>query len=226
MRGRAEAYIEEFNIETKVDGWLSHIRQTAVPRLQLQLRPSKCALLIVDMINYFAAPDGRCFLPAVKAILPRIQSILSAWRNLEGTIVFTRHGHTGAGDLGMMGRFYSSYININQTESEIIKELSARPDEKIVKKTTYDAFNGTDLKDYLTAIGIDQVLITGALTHLCCETTARSAFCHGFEVYFAADATATTTEQLHFGSLSALADGFAMVMSEKEIIEQCVQRKS
>jgi nicotinamidase-related amidase len=226
MRGRAEAYIEEFNIEAKVDGWLRRIRETAVPRPHLQLRPSKCALIVIDMINYFAAPDGRCFLPAVSAILPRIQNILNAWRNLEGTIVFTRHGHTGAGDLGMMGRFYSSYININQPESEIIKELSPRPTEKIVRKTTYDAFNGTDLKDYLTGSGVSQVLITGVLAHLCGETTARSAFCHGFEVYFTADATATTTEQLHFGSLSALADGFAMVMSEKEIIEQCVQRKS
>jgi nicotinamidase-related amidase len=226
MRGRAEAYIEEFNIDAKVDGWLGRIRDTAVPRPHLQLRPSKCALIVIDMINYFAAADGRCFLPAVSAILPRIQNILNAWRNLEGTIVFTRHGHTGAGDLGMMGRFYSSYININQPESEIIKVLSPRPDEKIVRKTTYDAFNGTDLKDYLTEAGVSQVLVTGALTHLCCETTARSAFCHGFEVYFAVDATATTTEQLHFGSLSALADGFAVVMSEKEIIERCVQRKS
>jgi isochorismate hydrolase len=225
MRGRADEYIEECNIETKVDGWLSQIRQTAVPRPQLQLRPSNCALIVIDMINYFASPDGRCYLPAVSAILPRIQSILNAWRNLEGTIVFTRHGHTGAGDLGMMGRFYSNYIDINLPESEIIKELSPHPDEKILIKAKYDAFCGTDLEDYLTETGVRQVLITGVLTHLCCETTARSAFCHGFEVYFAADAAATTTEQLHFGSLSALADGFAVVMSEKEILERCVQRK-
>lgn len=223
MLKRAEAYIDESNIDIKTDLWLSHIREHTIVRPNLRLRPLNCALLVIDMINYFAEPGGRCYLPVVPVVTQRIKRIVSAWRNIDGTVIFTRHGHSGKNDLGMMGKFYTNNININLPESEIIKDLSPLPDEKVIIKTTYDAFHHTDLKDYLANSDIEQVLVTGLLTHLCCETTARSAFCNGFEVYFAADATAATTEELHTGSLAALADGFAVVMSGKEIIERCVQ---
>jgi nicotinamidase-related amidase len=225
LQRRTETYIEECNADMKTDNWLNHIRDTAVHRPNLKLRPANCALLIIDMINHFAEPSGRCFLPVAPVVSNRIRRILDVWRDMKGTIIFTRHGHSGTKDLGMMGKFYTNNIDINLPESEIIKELPPLPDEKVIIKTTYDAFINTDLKGYLTNSGVSQVLITGLLTHLCCETTARSAFCHGFEVYFAADATATTSEQLHTGSLAALADGFAVLMSGKEIIERCVRKK-
>ena len=56
------------------------------------------------------------------------------------------------------------------------------------------------------------------MTHLCCESTARDAFMHDHEVLFVVDATATDDEELHLGSLRALADGFAVLATTREVM--------
>ena len=67
---------------------------------------------------------------------------------------------------------------------------------------------------------IEQILITGVLTHLCCETTARDAFMRNFEVFFLVDATASYNEDLHLGSLRAISHGFGICLSTEEIINE------
>jgi bifunctional isochorismate lyase / aryl carrier protein len=56
------------------------------------------------------------------------------------------------------------------------------------------------------------------MTHLCCETTARSAFMRGFEVFFTMDGTATYNEQLHRASLLTLSHGFALPVLMDELL--------
>jgi nicotinamidase-related amidase len=163
------------------------------------------------MLHYFADPDGRVYLPSTAAIIPRIALLLKHWRMIGGTVVYTRHCHSGSDDLGMLGKFFSDYIRCGKKESEIIPELSPLPAEKIFRKNTYDAFYNTDLDEFLRSRSVEQVLITGVLTQMCCETTARSAFVRGYEVYIPADAQATSSEELHIGSLLNLASGFAVI---------------
>ena len=55
------------------------------------------------------------------------------------------------------------------------------------------------------------------MTHLCCESTARSAVVRGFEVFFLIDGTATYNQQFHFGSLYNLAHGVATQVLAQEI---------
>ncbi|GAB4302318.1 MAG: hypothetical protein Kow0090_17860 [Myxococcota bacterium] len=112
----------------------------------------------------------------------------------------------------MLGRFWGDYIKEGTRDSEIIAELSPQKDEKVIIKNRYDAFFGTELEGFLRSSGVEQVLITGVMTHLCCETTARSAFVRDFEVFFAVDGTATATEEMHIATLMNLANGFAVPM--------------
>jgi isochorismate hydrolase len=136
-------------------------------------------------------------------------------------VVFTRHGHEGPHDLGVMGKFWGDYIRADEPDAEILSQLSPNAGEPVIRKTTYDAFVGTDLAQILEDRGIEQVLVTGVLTHMCCETTARSAFCRGFEVYVVADGTASSSEERHCASLMAMADSVAVVMSADEVLERC-----
>jgi len=62
------------------------------------------------------------------------------------------------------------------------------------------------------------VLITGVMTHLCCETTAREAFVRDFKVFFAIDGTATKSDDLHVASLKTLTDGFAIPVTTEEVL--------
>ena len=121
----------------------------------------------------------------------------------------------------MLGRFFGDHIEEADPDSQIIDSLSPGALEPVFEKTTYDAFLGTGLEDALRDLEVEQVVISGVLTHMCCETTARAAFCRGFEVYLPVDALASTTEQRHLCSLSNLADAVAIPLSTAEVIELC-----
>ena len=121
----------------------------------------------------------------------------------------------------MLGRFFSDHIRAGEPESELVGAFAPAGDDLVFRKTTYDAFTGTPLAGFLQERGAEQVLVTGVLTHMCCETTARAAFCRGYEVYVAADATASTCEERHLHSLLAMADSVAVVMGTEEILERC-----
>lgn len=219
--GRGEAYVTVETLDRRLAGWLDEVRQTTRRRPGFELQPSTCALLVIDMQRHFACRDGRAFLPATTAIIPRVWALLALWRARGAPVAFLRHGHRGPDALGIMGRFYSDWLRTGEADAEIIKELRPEPEELIISKRTYDSFYETELEPMLRARGVGQVLVTGVLTHLCCEATARSAFVRGFEVYLAADGTASSSEALHLGSLRAAADGFGIVMSSREVLRQC-----
>jgi nicotinamidase-related amidase len=211
----------EGNIDKKALAWLNRIRAAVAQRPHLRLDPSRAALLIIDMLHYFAHDEGRCFLSAAPAVVPRIRSLLERWRAMGRPAVFTRHCHEGEGDLGMLGRFFSDYIHKRSPESDIIDALAPKKGEPVVTKTTYDAFWQTGLASILERAGVDQLVITGVLTHMCCETTARAAFCRGYEVYLPVDAMASSRESLHLGALESMADCVGQVMSVEEVLARC-----
>jgi bifunctional isochorismate lyase/aryl carrier protein len=199
--------------------WLAELRRQVRPRPHLRPELDRAALLVVDMVRYFCSPVGRSFLPDSVPIVPRIAALLERWRQAGGLVVYTRHGHQGEHDLGMLGRFWSDYIRRGEPQSEILAELAPRQGEAVLDKTTYDAFLGTGLEELLREASRDQVVVTGVLTHMCCETTARSAFCRGFEVYLPADALASSDEAHHAASLTNLADAVAVVLSTRELLD-------
>lgn len=91
-------------------------------------------------------------------------------------------------------------------------EMGRREDEMVVRKDTYSAFRGTRLEERLREMGVEEVIVTGVMTNLCCETTAREAFVRGFRVFFSTDATATSSEELHEATLKNMAYGFAYLV--------------
>jgi bifunctional isochorismate lyase / aryl carrier protein len=218
---RTHEYAEPGNLEARTAAWLSAVRAATPPRPHLRIDPSRCALLVIDMLRYFADARGRCYLPATAAAIGRIALLRDAWHRMDALVVFTQHAHEGEHDLGMLGRFFSDHIRAGEPEAQIIDALTPRDGEPVVRKTTYDAFLDTPLASILEARHAEQVLVTGVLTHMCCETTARSAFCRGYEVFVAADATATSSEERHVNSLVSMADCVAVVMSAQEILDQC-----
>jgi nicotinamidase-related amidase len=221
---RKSGYITDDNIDARTEAWLETIRGGVAPRPNLVFDPANAALLVVDMLRYFAHPQGRTYLPASAPIIPRIAAIIAAFRKNGGMVIYTQHCHQGEHDLGMLGKFFSDYIRAGEQDAEIVPELAPEPGELVLPKTTYDGFLGTGLQSVLEDNGIRQVVITGVLTHMCCETTARSAFCRGFEVYMPVDATASNSEQHHLGALMGLADAVAIVLSTEEVLWHCRQQ--
>ena len=203
--------------------WLAHIRAQVAPRNHLQLVSERSALLVIDMIRYFADPRGRAYLPAATPIVGQIRTLTEAWHRMKRPVIFTRHCHRDEGDLGMLGKFFSDYIRAGEPDAEIIEPLAPETGDVVLQKNTYDAFYNTRLETILKERRVEQVVITGVLTHMCCETTARSAFCRGFEVYVPVDAVASTTRERHMGSLLSLADAVAVMMNTQEVMDRCAE---
>lgn len=215
-------YLNTRNLNKRLAKWLKTIEVSSKKRPKLKLRSKNSALLVIDPINHFTDPKGRAYLPASDTILPNIDSIITLYNQLSLPIILTQHFHTTIDPNNMIQRFYSDYIKEGEFDSLLSKKLKLSGKEIIINKDTYDAFWNTELENILRQKGVEQVLISGCLTHLCCETTARSAFVRGFEVYFGADLTFSKTEELHLASLIAIADGFGKVLSLEEI-KKCLK---
>lgn len=82
---------------------------------------------------------------------------------------------------------------------------------------THSEFSGTNLEQKLMKMDVKEVMVTGVMTNLCCETTAREAFVRGFRVFFSTDATTTSSMDLHEATLKNLAYGFAYLFDCKRL---------
>ncbi|RJP54119.1 MAG: isochorismatase family protein [Anaerolineaceae bacterium] len=182
---------------------------------EIVLHLGRAALLVLDMQNYFLREDAHAFIPSAPAILPNIQKLISEFESHNRPIVFTRHVNTDA-DAGMMSRWWRNVIRAESPDSLIHASLDTSKGI-VLEKTQYDAFHNTSLEDILRGRGVEQVIVTGVMTHLCCESTARSAFMRGFEVLFCLDGTATYTEAFHRSALLNLSHGFAIPVLCEEV---------
>ena len=118
-----------------------------------------------------------------------------------------------------MKGWWRDLIRENTPQSEIEPTLESFKGT-IIRKSQYDAFYQTRLEEMLHQRQVRQVVISGVMTHLCCETTARSAFMRGFEVFFLVDGTATYTTEYHRASLVNLAHGFATLCRVNDILTE------
>jgi isochorismate hydrolase len=117
-----------------------------------------------------------------------------------------------------MGRWWADRIRDEDPMSRIVSSLKPKDSEIVLRKTKYNAFSGTDLEARLRRQGVKQLLITGVMTHLCCETTARDAFTRDFDVFVVIDGMTSSSEDLHVSSLKTLVDGFAIPVTTDEVL--------
>ncbi len=181
------------------------------------LNPSKTALLVLDMQRYFLEPESHAFVPSAPFVRENITALAKACNQAGVPVISTRHINT-LEDAGNMATWWREIISQDHPLAG-----SALPDDDIifdreVVKSRYDIFFSTGLECYFKYNKKITLLISGVMTHLCCETTARSAFMRGFDVVFLADGTATYSEELHVGSLRGLAHGFARIGFVDDVI--------
>jgi nicotinamidase-related amidase len=76
-------------------------------------------------------------------------------------------------------------------EWELHADVKARSHDFYIEKHLPGSFTNTGLEKWLRENSIDTVTISGYMTHMCCDTTAREAVHRGFTVEFLSDATGT-----------------------------------
>lgn len=210
-----EQYFTSEILDKKSQELLAYVSSLRDKHREDRFFPGCAALLVLDMQDYFLQPESHAYIPSASSIVAGISRLCSAFLAANRPVVFTRHINT-AKNAGKMSVWWKELILPHDAHSQITHELDVS-NCILIEKGQYDAFLRTPLKAMLRRLGIKQVVVTGVMTHLCCETTARSAFMHGFDVFFTVDGTATYTEALHRASLLTLSHGFAIPMLVKEV---------
>ncbi len=202
--------------------------ESALDQLRRSIRPTppfdikQAALLVIDMQNFFVHPDGNAYLSGSRHIRKRIRRLIDLFHSHDRPVIFTRHEHEpDNSDTGLMDLWWKgNHIYKNTWAAEITDKLPRRKDDMIISKNRYSAFYNTDLKEILKEQSVDHVLITGVMTNLCCETTARDAFMHDIKVFFCIDGTTTISEEMHLATIGNLAFGFAWIVTAADIVDQ------
>lgn len=180
--------------------------------------PGSSVLLVIDMQNYFIDEGSHACIPSARNIISNINALIELYSERGRPIVFTRHALLEDEDPGVMEKWWKDTLREGTAEANLTPELTVPDNAIIIRKTTYDAFHDTELMGRLKDQAIKTLVITGVMTHLCCETTARTAFVNDFSVIFVVDATATMNEELHLATIRTLADGFAVPCLTAELV--------
>lgn len=87
-------------------------------------------------------------------------------------------------------------------EWDLHPEVRRRPHNLQIEKTLPGSFTHTNLDPWLNAHGVTSLVISGYMSHMCCDTTAREAFHKGYTVTFLSDATGTLMIRNNAGTIS------------------------
>jgi len=212
-------YVTKENIAIKTAEWLERI--ASFNTHEMILNRDKAALLVIDMQNFFLDPDSPTFTCGGSAILPNVKRLIAAFRSANRPVIFTRHvHHPDRLDAGIMGWWWEGMCVEGTPESEIYREIAPLPNEKVILKHRYSAFYNTDLETILRCAKIEDLVISGIMTNMCCESTARDAYYRDYRIFFPADGTGGTNEDMHVASLLNLAYGFSWVTTVDKILSQ------
>jgi len=210
-----EEYLTNENHLEKIKEWKNGIYQIrGYEKFYFELENS--ALLVLDMQNVFLSPSSHAFIPSSIVIMPIINSLINYFENHHRPIFFTRHINS-EDEEDLMLKWWKSPISLDDPLSSISTDLHVGSSEILIKNK-YSAFINTNLEEILRKKAIKQVIITGVMSHLCCESTAREGFMNNFEIFYVIDGTATYTELLHKGTMFSLAHGFAECLTAKDVM--------
>ncbi|WP_299335123.1 cysteine hydrolase family protein [Haloplanus sp.] len=154
--------------------------------------PDRTAVIVVDMQNGFCHPDGSLHAPASEAAVDEVSELVDRAHEAGVRVAYTRDIHPPEQFEGT--HYYDEFdrwgehVVEGSWEAELVDELDVRPDDHVVEKHTYDAFHGTELDGWLSARGIDDLLICGTLANVCVLHTAGSAGLRDYRPVLVTDA--------------------------------------
>lgn len=176
-------------------------------------------LVLVDIQNdYF--PGGKMELHQMEAASENAAFLLSYFRDKNWPIVHIQHISVKAG---------ASFFIPDSIGVEIHTSVLPLKDEPVVQKNFPNSFRQTNLFEILKAQKIDELVICGAMSHLCIDTTTRAACDLGYPVTLIHDACATRdltfngqvveAQKVQTAYMAALNGSFAKVIATSEFLQ-------
>jgi ureidoacrylate peracid hydrolase len=200
-----------------------------------KVEPAHTALVVIDMQNDFCASggmvsrDGRDISEAQR-MAERLPELLDCARAAGVLCVFVRCEYTSEGNAYLSDPWLEQAVRERKggfTTMPVCEKGSWAGDwyggiqpiegDIVVVKNRYDAFQGTNLDLVLRSHGIRTVVMTGVVTNVCVETTARSAFVRDYYVVMAEDGCAAYVREDHEQTMRNIRRFFGVTPSIAEL---------
>lgn len=181
----------------------------------------KIALLLVDFQNdYF--PGGKMELVNIDNAAQNAEKLLVSFRERKNLIFHIQH---------IANSLEATFFIRGTNGAEIHEFMQPQDLERVIQKNSPNSFHQTSLLNELQCSGVEQLVICGAMSHMCIDATTRAASDFGFNCIVAHDACATRTLEfegrsipaydVHGSFMAALGAAYAKVVSTDEAISIC-----
>ena len=112
----------------------------------------------------------------------------------------------------------SAPVNLELDPNEIVTPIAPGPRDIVVYKQKPSGFFGTNLAAYLTLLGCDSVIVTGATTSGCVRATVLDAFSLNYRVALAEECCFDRSQASHAINLCDMNAKYADVVNTAEVI--------
>jgi nicotinamidase-related amidase len=174
------------------------------------------ALLLIDIQNdYF--PGGDMPLAGIDRASANAADLLARFRDEGRPLIHVRHEFDSPA---------APFFRPGAPGADIHTSVAPAAGEPVITKHAVNAFHNTDLHQRLEALGVKDLVIVGAMSHMCIEGTTRAAADLGYRCQVIHDACATCDQQwggrtikaedVHGAAMSALAFAYAKVLALKD----------
>jgi ureidoacrylate peracid hydrolase len=202
------------------------------------LDPTKTALVVIDMqLAFMDDAVGHAVCPAARDIVPAINRLAAAVRQAGGAVFWIKTtcdersmrewsvAHEMSSPKWRQKRIAA--LAKDSPGHQLWPDLDVRPEDEIVEKFRFSGFlpGTSELPERLRARGFDTVLITGTVTNVCCESSARDAMMTNFKTIMVSDGNAAMTQQEHDAALTAFYNIFGDVMDTDILVAALQQEK-
>lgn len=194
-----------------------------------QFDANRAALLVIDMQRDFVEEGAIAEVAMARERIPAMARVIAACRAAGIPVVYTRHTLSDDYEVSPLEVAYQPWLKDKGLRPGtrgvgIVQELAPQAGDTVIVKHRYDAFHDTPLQTILRNLRgpnvIDTLIVTGTVTSVCCESTARSAFMRDYKVAFISDANGGLDLASHEATLSIMARVFARVMSVDELLAE------
>ncbi|MBQ9711819.1 MAG: cysteine hydrolase [Bacteroidales bacterium] len=172
------------------------------------------AILVVDMLNDFVTGSLGC--DRARAILPATAELLNAARAAGVPVIFCNDSHLPGIDREL--QIWGDHAIKGTPGAEVVPEMGLCDKDYVVPKRRYSGFFQTDLDILLKELGVKTVIMTGLHAHMCVRHTSADAYCLGYDVVVAKEATNSFTEQDYLYGLEYLKTCYGAEAYSNEVL--------
>lgn len=160
----------------------------------------KEALLVIDMLNDFVLEGAPLEVPDTRKIIPAIQREISAARDKGVPVIYLCDAHEEQ-DKEFSKFGWPAHAVAGTTGAEVVEELKPRKEDILLRKTSYSGFYNMDLDATLKKRGVDSLILTGCVTHICILFIAFDAVLRDYTVTVPKDGIAGIEKEDHDAAL-------------------------